>query len=158
MPLFGTSATLKVGDRAPDFVMPDQNGKVVKLADFRGQKSVILAFYIRASTPGWAKEIKAYQGDIAKFEAAGAQVLGISLDSQERNRKFAGETGASFHLPCDAEKQVAKAYGVLSFTRLFASRVTFVIDKEGIIRRIDEGSGALDPAGAFQACTLPGKK
>jgi len=52
MPLFGTSADLKVGDRAPDFALPDQNGNVVKLADFRGKKSVILAFYTRASTPG----------------------------------------------------------------------------------------------------------
>ena len=52
MPLFGMSATLKVGDRAPDFALPDQNSKMVKLADFRGKKSVILAFYIRASTPG----------------------------------------------------------------------------------------------------------
>ena len=52
MPLFGTAAALKVGDRARDFVLPDQNGKIVKLADFRGKKSVILVFYIRASTPG----------------------------------------------------------------------------------------------------------
>jgi cytochrome oxidase Cu insertion factor (SCO1/SenC/PrrC family) len=52
MPLFGTSADLKVGDRAPDFALPDQNGKIVKLADFHGKKSVILAFYPRASTPG----------------------------------------------------------------------------------------------------------
>jgi peroxiredoxin Q/BCP len=84
-------------------------------------------------------------------------VLGVSLDSQERNRKFAEETGASFPLLSDTEKQVAKAYGVLNFTHLFANRVTFVIDKEGIIRRIDEGSDAIDPAGARQACTLPGK-
>jgi peroxiredoxin Q/BCP len=52
MPIFRTSATLNVGDRAPDFSLPDQNAKVVKLADFRGKKSVILAFYLRASTPG----------------------------------------------------------------------------------------------------------
>jgi hypothetical protein len=52
MPLFGTAATIKVGDRAPDFALPDQNGKVAKLGDFRGKKSVVLAFYIRASTPG----------------------------------------------------------------------------------------------------------
>jgi len=52
MPLLGTSATLKVGDRAPDFSLADQNGKVVRLADYRAKKSVILAFYIRASTPG----------------------------------------------------------------------------------------------------------
>jgi peroxiredoxin Q/BCP len=52
MPIFGESATLKVGDRAPEFALPDQNGKPVKLAEFYGRKSVILAFYIRASTPG----------------------------------------------------------------------------------------------------------
>jgi thioredoxin-dependent peroxiredoxin len=52
MPLFAMGATLKVGDRAPDFALPDQNGMLVKLADFRGWKAVILAFYPRASTPG----------------------------------------------------------------------------------------------------------
>ena len=81
--------------------------------------------------------------------------MGISLDSQERNLKFATETGATFPLLSDTEKQVAKAYGVLNFTRLFANRVTFVIDKDGIIRHIDEGSDAIDPSGAMQACELP---
>ena len=52
MPLFASAADLKVGDRAPNFALPDQNGKVVKLGDFRGKKTVVLAFYIRASTPG----------------------------------------------------------------------------------------------------------
>ena len=84
--------------------------------------------------------------------------MGISLDSQERNRKFAEETGATFPLLSDTDKQVAKTYGVLNFTRLFANRVTFVIDKDGIIRHIDEGSDAIDPNGAMQACPLPGKK
>ena len=85
-------------------------------------------------------------------------MLGISLDSQERNRKFAEETGATFPLLCDTDKQVAKAYGVLNFTRLFANRVTFVIDKEGIIRHIEEGGDAIDPSGALHACPLPGKQ
>ena len=85
-------------------------------------------------------------------------MLGISLDNQERNRKFAEETRASFPLLSDTQKQVAKAYGVLSFTGLFANRVTFVIDKDGIIRHIDEGSAALDPANARQACELYGKQ
>jgi peroxiredoxin Q/BCP len=85
-------------------------------------------------------------------------VLGISLDSQERNRRFALETGATFPLLSDTTKQVAKVYGVLNFTHLFANRVTFVIDKDGIIGHIDEGSDAIDPTGAYQACSLPGKK
>ena len=85
-------------------------------------------------------------------------MLGISLDSQDRNRKFAQETGASFPLLSDTEKQVAKAYGVLNFTRLFANRVTFVIDQNGIIRHIDEGSEAIDPSEALQTCSLPRKQ
>ena len=84
-------------------------------------------------------------------------MLGISIDSQERNRKFAEETGASFPLLSDTEKEVAKAYGVLNFTHLFANRVTFVIDKDGIIRHIEEGGDAIDPSGAYQACALPKK-
>ena len=85
-------------------------------------------------------------------------MLGISLDSQGRNRKFAEQTRASFPLLSDIDKEAAKAYGVLNFTRLFANRVTFVIDKDGIVRHIEEGSDALDPAGTLQACTLPREK
>lgn len=85
-------------------------------------------------------------------------MLGISLDSQERNRKFAEQTEASFPLLTDTGKKVAKAYGVLNFTHLFANRVTFVIGKDGIIRYIDRGSDAIDPSGAYQACSPPAKK
>ena len=84
-------------------------------------------------------------------------MLGISLDSQERNRKFAQETGATFPLLCDTEKKVAKAYGVLNFSRLFANRVTFVIDKDGIIRHIEKDDDAISHAGALRACPMPAK-
>ena len=85
-------------------------------------------------------------------------MLGISLDSRDKNRKFAVETNASFPLLCDTQKQVAKSYGALNFTRLFANRITFVIDKDGIIRHIEEGDAAIDHSGALQTCGLPRKK
>jgi len=79
-------------------------------------------------------------------------VLGISVDSLEANREFAAKLGATYPILSDPEKTTAKAYGVLNITRLFANRVTFVIDKEGVIRHIDKGSNALDPSGACNAC------
>jgi thioredoxin-dependent peroxiredoxin len=154
MSIFSSSDKLKVGDRAPDFALSNHTGQVVKLTDFQGKKAVVLAFYPRASTGGCTREITTYQHDIAKFDAADAQVIGISLDSPERNRKFAEQTSASFPLLSDTDKEVAKAYGVLHFTHLLANRVTFVIDMEGIIRHIDSGSDAVNPAGALTACRL----
>jgi peroxiredoxin Q/BCP len=81
-------------------------------------------------------------------------VLGISIDKPEANRAFAAKIGASFPILSDPEKATAKAYGVLNFTSLFANRVTFVIDKEGVIQHIDKGSDAIDPAASLGACNL----
>jgi peroxiredoxin Q/BCP len=86
--------------------------------------------------------------------AANAQVLGISVDKPEANREFAAKIAATFPILSDPEKATAKAYGVLNFTRLFANRVTFVIDKDGVIQHIDQGSDAIDPAASFGACSL----
>jgi len=80
-------------------------------------------------------------------------VLGISVDGAEANRKFAQSLGATFPILSDPEKTTAKAYGVLNFTHLFANRVTFVIDKDGVIQHVDKGSVAIDPTGACGACT-----
>jgi thioredoxin-dependent peroxiredoxin len=86
-------------------------------------------------------------------------VLGISVDDAEANRKFAQSLGATFPILSDPEKTTAKAYGVLNLTRLFANRVTFVIDKDGVIQHIDKGSDAIDPTGACGACSgLQNKK
>jgi thioredoxin-dependent peroxiredoxin len=80
-------------------------------------------------------------------------VLGISLDNLESNKAFAEKIGATFPILSDPGKTTAKAYDVLNFTRLFANRVTFVIDKDGVIQHIDKGSDAIDPAGACGACS-----
>jgi peroxiredoxin Q/BCP len=84
---------------------------------------------------------------------AGAQVMGISIDDPEANRKFAQNVGATFPVLSDPEKTTAKAYGVLNFTHLFANRVTFVIDKDGVIQHVEKGSEAIDPTGACGACS-----
>jgi peroxiredoxin Q/BCP len=76
------------------------------------------------------------------------------VDSQERNQKFARAIAATYPLLSDTQKSVAKQYGVLNWVLRFANRTTFVIDKDGIIRHIDKGSAALDPANAHQACSL----
>jgi len=79
--------------------------------------------------------------------------MGISVDDPEANRKFAESVGATFPVLSDPGKTTAKAYGVLNFTHLFANRVTFVIDKDGVIQHIDKGSDAIDPTPACGACS-----
>ena len=81
-------------------------------------------------------------------------MLGISVDNPKANRAFAAKIGATFPILSDPAKSIAKAYGVLNFTRLFANRVTFVIDQDGVIQHIDKGSDALNPAASFGACSL----
>ena len=81
-------------------------------------------------------------------------MIGISVDKLEANREFAAKIGATFPILSDPGKETAKVYGVLNLTRLFANRVTFVIDKEGVIQHIDKGSDAINPAASFGACSL----
>ena len=78
--------------------------------------------------------------------------MGLSVNKPEANRSFAEKLGLTFPLLCDTEKKVCRQYGVLGFWRV-AKRTTFVIDAEGIVRHIDRGSDAMDPARALQACT-----
>jgi peroxiredoxin len=97
--------------------------------------------------------MKAYQADIAKLEAGDAVVLGISVDSIEKNTAFAKDIGVTFPLLSDTTKQVSTDYGVLNRLFRFANRTTFVVDKSGIIQHIDAGGGAVDPSGAVAVCS-----
>ncbi len=150
--------SLKVGDAAPEFVLNDTEGKTVKLSDFKGKKSVVLAFYVLAFTGGWTKELQAYQADIAKFDAAETQVLGISMDSFAANKRFAQDINVKFPLLSDWKRQATKDYGLYNEDSGYGNRATFVIDKAGIIQHVEVGRTAIDPTGAYQVCDLLQKK
>lgn len=102
--------------------------------------------------------MQAYQADIAKFDATGTQVLGISVDSFAANKRFAQDIGVTFPLLSDFKRRVVKDYGIFDEERGFGTRATFVVDKDGIIRHIEQGKTAIDPTGAYQACGLLDRK
>lgn len=97
--------------------------------------------------------MKAYQADIARFEQAGTQVIGISVDRQARNKAFAEQLGVKFPILSDEQKTVSREYGVLIPLIRLASRTTFVIDKDGTIQSIQKGGLAIDPENAQQTCS-----
>jgi peroxiredoxin (alkyl hydroperoxide reductase subunit C) len=98
--------------------------------------------------------MKAYQADIAKFEGTETQVFGLSVDSVPANREFAKQNGLTFPLLSDFKRTVVKQYGVFNEEQGFGNRATFVIDKDGVIRHIDEGNTAIDPTSVEDACNV----
>jgi len=99
--------------------------------------------------------MKAYQADIAKFDATDTQIFGVSMDSVPSNKEFAQKIGVTFPLLSDWNRNVVKAYGIYDQARSdYASRATFVIDKDGIIQHIKEGNEAVDPTSAEDACNV----
>jgi thioredoxin-dependent peroxiredoxin len=119
---------------APAFSAPDQNGHVRTLEEFKG-RSVVLYFYPRDATPGCTAEACAFRDSWTKLEAAGAQVLGVSTDDVASHAKFANEHKLPFPLLADPEKKILRAYGVDSTLGL-AKRVTFVIDRAGVVAKV----------------------
>ncbi len=98
--------------------------------------------------------MKAYQADIAKFDATDTQVFGMSVDSVPANREFAKQLGVTFPILSDFKRTVVKDYGVFNEEQGFGNRATFVIDKEGIIQHIDEGNEAIDPTKVADTCNV----
>src|SRR4051794_38346770 len=98
--------------------------------------------------------MKAYQADIAKFETNDTQIFGISVDSVPANKEFGKQNGITFPLLSDFKRTVVKDYGIFNEEQGFGNRATFVIDKDGIIQHIDEGSVAIDPTTVVDACNV----
>jgi thioredoxin-dependent peroxiredoxin len=129
-------SSIRVGDEAPDFVLPDRTGKMVRLSEFRGQKAVVLYFYPKDDTPGCTKESCAFRDGYQDFQDAGAEVIGVSSDSAESHGKFAAKHRLPFTLLADQGGQVRKRYGVPATLGLLPGRVTFVIDRSGVVRHV----------------------
>jgi peroxiredoxin Q/BCP len=128
--------TLQVGEPAPDFTLPNQAGEAVTLSSFRGQKAVVLYFYPKDDTPGCTLESCAFRDGYTAFQDVGAEVIGISSDSPASHQKFSQKHNLPFTLVSDADSSIRKAYGVPSTLGLLPGRVTYVIDKEGIVRHM----------------------
>jgi len=96
----------------------------------------------------------AYQADIAHFEGTDTQILGISVDSSPSNKRFAEDLKLTFPLLSDFKRTVTQQFGILDEQRNTALRTTYVIDKQGIVRKIEQGSESIDPSGAGQMCSI----
>jgi len=127
-------STANVGDHAPDFELDSTAGEKVRLSDFRGKKSVLLAFYPLDFTSVCTNENCAFTADYAAFENAGTAVLPISVDSIPSHNEFRAKHQMSHHLLSDFQRKVSQDYGVLIPERNFTQRAYFLIDKQGIIR------------------------
>ena len=132
--------TLHPGDPAPDFTLPDADGKETTLADLRGRK-VIVYFYPAASTRGCTKQACDFRDSLASLQAAGYAVLGISPDSPAKQARFRDEEAVNFPLLCDPSRDVLEAYGAYGEKQLYGKQVigvirsTFVIDEHGTVEQ-----------------------
>ncbi len=129
---------LEAGIRAPDFEAYNQNGERIRLSAFKG-KYVVLYFYPRAMTPGCTREARRFEELFEEFSRLGAVIIGVSTDSVDRLKKFAEKEGLkNIILVSDPNGEIISMYGVLrkGKRRVSAERVTFIIDKDGIIRKV----------------------
>jgi peroxiredoxin Q/BCP len=126
---------VKVGDKAIDFSLPSQNGSQVSLNDFRG-KAVVLYFYPADDTPGCTAESCAFRDQYEVFTSAGAEVVGVSGDSPESHQKFAAKYDLPFTLLSDKGNKIRKEYGATAAFGLLPGRVTYVIDRDGVVQYI----------------------
>ncbi len=127
---------LRVGEPAPDFSLPSSTGELVRLSDFRGKSAVVLFFYPKDNSPACTMEACSFRDSHEAFREAGAEVIGISSDSETSHRGFAGRFRLPYVLLSDRDGAVRARYGVPRTFGLFPGRVSYLIDREGIVRHI----------------------
>jgi thioredoxin-dependent peroxiredoxin len=130
---------LQPGMIAPDFELPDAEGTAVRLSQFRGKKLVVVYFYPKDDTEICTKQACSFRDHYPQFERAGAVVMGISDDSVASHAKFRTKYGLPFLLLSDRGGRVRKLFGVAKKFGVVPGRVTFAIDREGVVRHVYSG-------------------
>ncbi len=127
------------GSKAPDFTLQSQEGKTVSLKDFRGQW-VVLYFYPKDMTQGCTIEAHNFQRDLAQYTAKKTAIVGVSADNMDSHQQFCTKESLTFKLLADPDKKAIAAYGSTSAQNPnFAARNTFIIDPDGVIRKVYVG-------------------
>ena len=142
---------LEIGSTAPDFTLPDQEGTLHSLSDYRGKK-VILYFYPKDNTPGCSKQACGYSESAPQFTDKGTVILGISKDSVASHKKFAEKYGLNFTILSDPDRTVIEAYDVWKEKKLYGKvsmgvvRTTYLIDENGTITGANDKVKAAEDA------------
>jgi peroxiredoxin Q/BCP len=127
---------VKVGDEAPDFTLPSQKGENITLSQFLGKKNVVLYFYPKDESRGCTREACEFRDKYEVFKDLGAEVIGVSSDDVESHESFTAKHNLPFILLSDNDKKVRELYGVPSTFGVIPGRVTYIIDKVGVVRHV----------------------
>jgi thioredoxin-dependent peroxiredoxin len=127
---------LQVGEVAPEFTLPNANGELVSLLDFRGRSDVVLFFYPKDNSPVCTAEACSFRDSYEVFRDAGAEVIGVSADSSQSHERFAARFRLPFVLLSDKDEVVRRRYRITKTLGIFPGRSTYLIDREGVIRHI----------------------
>ena len=128
---------IAVGQQAPDFSANVADGSRISLSAFRGHP-VVLYFYPKANTTGCTLEARGFTEHFPEFQRAGVAVIGVSVDSVDSQKSFADKCAIPFPLVSDADRSIARQYGVLGLLGM-AKRVTFLLDAGGTVTEVIEG-------------------
>ncbi len=134
---------LNIGDKAPNFSLPDSNGKIVSLSDYKNQ-SLVIWFFPKASTPGWTNQGIGFRDELKKFDELNITVLGISADPPKKQKKFVDKYKFNYPLLCDESHEMLEQYGVWGLKKFMGreymgiSRITYILDENHIVKEVIE--------------------
>ena len=132
---------LNVGDKAPEFTLPNQEGESISLSDFEG-KQVVVWFFPKASTPGWTNEGIVFRDELKKYNKLNTAIIGVSADPPSKQKKFVDKYSFNYPMLCDESHEMLENYGVWGLKKFMGReyegifRNTYVIDENGIIENL----------------------